>query len=150
MSDMSAERYTLDTNILFYSLDPNDTAKQHRATQLLELIRERNGFLTLQSLGELCNSASRRRADVAPGAHRFATFAKDVFTVVTAEPKDLPEALTTHRVHGLQFWDAMLWATALRNGCTMLFSEDFQDGRTLGGVTFRNPFKMSDAEFNAL
>jgi predicted nucleic acid-binding protein len=62
----------------------------------------------------------------------------------------LEEALITQQQHGLQFWDAMLWATARRAGCSLIATEDFQDGRTLGGVTFRNPFKLSDAEWNAL
>ena len=150
MSGMSADRFTLDTNILFYSLDPNDAVKQQRARQVLALVREGRGFLALQTLGELCNSTSRRRSDLAAGAHRFARFAEEVSTIVVAEPKDLPEALTAHQAHGLQFWDAMLWATARRNGCNVLLSEDFQDGRTLSGVTFRNPFTMSASELEAL
>ena len=43
--------------------------------------------------------------------------------------------------HGISFWDALLWATADRVGVRYLFTEDFQDGRTLGGVTFIDPFK---------
>ena len=41
---------------------------------------------------------------------------------------------------GLSFWDGMLWATANRAGCRMLFSEDLEDGRRLDGVLFCNPF----------
>jgi predicted nucleic acid-binding protein len=35
----------------------------------------------------------------------------------------------------------MLWATADRVGVRYLLTEDFQDGRVLGGVTFVNPFE---------
>lgn len=45
------------------------------------------------------------------------------------------------------FEDAVLWATARRVGCTTLLTEDLQDGRTLDGVTFRNPFQMSTSDF---
>jgi predicted nucleic acid-binding protein len=34
----------------------------------------------------------------------------------------------------------MLWATAKRAGCRMLFCEDLQDGRRLGDVLLVNPF----------
>ncbi len=34
----------------------------------------------------------------------------------------------------------MLWAVARAAGCRYLLSEDFQSGRTLGVVTFVNPF----------
>ena len=52
----------------------------------------------------------------------------------------LGAAWTRSQRHGLSFWDAMLWATAKRAGCRMLFSEDLQDGRRLDGVLFVNPF----------
>ncbi len=147
---MSANVYTLDTNILFYSIDPNDPAKQQRAREVLDGTRQQDGFLILQTLGELCNSTSRRRPALAPEAHRFARFATAAFNVVSAVPNDLPEALAAHQVHGLQFWDAMLWATARRHGATVLLTEDFQDGQVLGGITFRNPFKMTPAELTSL
>jgi predicted nucleic acid-binding protein len=43
--------------------------------------------------------------------------------------------------HGLPYRDAMLWATVQQAGCRLLLSEDFQDGRTLGQVTFVDPFE---------
>ncbi len=45
------------------------------------------------------------------------------------------------RAHRLAFWDAMLWASAHRAGVRYLVTEDLQDGFTLEGVTFVNPFK---------
>jgi len=44
----------------------------------------------------------------------------------------------------LPFWDALLWATAKAAGVSVVLSEDFQDGRELEGVQFRNPFSMED------
>ena len=35
---------------------------------------------------------------------------------------------------------ALLWATADRIGVRYLLTENFHDGRTLGGVTFVDPF----------
>jgi predicted nucleic acid-binding protein len=71
-----------------------------------------------------------------------------MFAVVPTEFDDIAEALLVLGQHKLQFWDAVLWATARRAGCTTLFSEDMQDGRSLGGVTIRNPFLMPQAELD--
>lgn len=60
--------------------------------------------------------------------------------VVTADQSDLDRAMRAVEEHRLSFWDAMLWATARRAGCSLLFSEDFQDGRRLEGVLFVDPF----------
>jgi predicted nucleic acid-binding protein len=49
----------------------------------------------------------------------------------------------------MSFWDALLWATADRIGVRYLLTEDYQDGRTLGGVTFVDPFKDENEQFLA-
>ena len=45
----------------------------------------------------------------------------------------------------LSFRDAMLWATARQAGCSVIVSEDMQQGRRLGGVEFVNPFASETA-----
>jgi predicted nucleic acid-binding protein len=44
-----------------------------------------------------------------------------------------------HR-HRLPYWDSLIWATAKLNGVANLLSEDFNNGATLEGVHFLNPF----------
>jgi predicted nucleic acid-binding protein len=63
-----------------------------------------------------------------------------VLSVHAADERDFDRATSGDR-HGLSFWDAMLWATADRVGVRYLLTEDFRDGRTLGGVTFVDPFR---------
>jgi predicted nucleic acid-binding protein len=65
---------------------------------------------------------------------------RTAFPVVTADESDLDGAMRAVGDHQLSFWDAMLWATAKRSGCSLLLSEDFQDGRRLEGVLFVDPF----------
>ncbi|MCM0019690.1 MAG: hypothetical protein NBV67_06825, partial [Tagaea sp.] len=60
---------------------------------------------------------------------------------------DLDDALWAVEHHKLAFWDAMLWATCRRAGCSVLFTEDFQDGRLLKGVRFVDPFKAKNARY---
>jgi predicted nucleic acid-binding protein len=47
--------------------------------------------------------------------------------------------------HGLPVWDALIWAVCDRAGVEVLASEDFQNGRRLGRVTFLNPFDPANA-----
>jgi predicted nucleic acid-binding protein len=42
--------------------------------------------------------------------------------------------------HKLSPFDALIWATAERAGVTHFVTEDQQDGRRLGRVTFVDPF----------
>jgi predicted nucleic acid-binding protein len=137
---MSVEHYTFDTNILFYALDPDAGEKHRVASSLIASADTSRALLILQTLGELCNSVQRKNSSAAQLAYTFVERNTVLFDVVHALPSDLTDAIDTHQTHNIPFWDAMLWATARRAGCTLLLSEDFQDGRTLGGVAFRNPF----------
>jgi predicted nucleic acid-binding protein len=67
-------------------------------------------------------------------------------SINAASADDVSAALACVRDHKLQFWDAMLWATARRVGVHCLVTEDLQDGRMLGGVRFVNPFVPANAE----
>jgi predicted nucleic acid-binding protein len=64
--------------------------------------------------------------------------------VYAATEPDLDKAIAGTQGHGLSFWDAMLWATADRIGVRYLLTEDFQNARVLGGVTFVDPFRAAN------
>ena len=147
---MNVEPFTVDTNILVYALDHRNAEKHKVARHVLNRLRHGSGVIALQALNELCNVASRKRPELRPAAEVYAIGALDALTVVVAKPEDLREALEAQQLHRLPFWDAILWATVRRSGCKVLLTEDFQDGRALGGTIFRNPFKMSAAELSAL
>ena len=149
-SGMGAERYTFDTNILFYAIEYSTDRKHALARRLVGLANPKQVPVLLQTLGELCNSFTKRRRDLLPQAEEFVQSATELFEIVAADSADLLEALHAHQHHGLPYWDAVLWATTRRLECSLFLTEDLQDGRTLGGVTFRNPFTMTEAELTQL
>lgn len=54
---------------------------------------------------------------------------------------DLHEwAITLSRKHGFPFYDALIVAAASRAKCTVLLTEDMQDGKRMVALTIRNPF----------
>jgi predicted nucleic acid-binding protein len=40
----------------------------------------------------------------------------------------------------LPWYDSLIVASAIEGQCEVLYSEDFQDGQQMGGVTSSNPF----------
>lgn len=51
-------------------------------------------------------------------------------------------ALTLAATSGFAFYDALIVAAALQAKCTVLLSEDMQDGQVIEGrLTIRNPFR---------
>ena len=55
-------------------------------------------------------------------------------------PADLPITVDLATEHKLQFWDALILNVAADAGCSLLLSEDMQDGFAWRGVTVVNPF----------
>ena len=137
-------RVSLDTNILVYAVD-SDAGDKHRAATLL--VRRAAGadcVLSLQSLAEFFHAVTRKRLMSLEDAARTVDEWREVFPVRAASEQNLAEAMKAHRRHGFPFWDAMLWATAREAGCRILLSEDFQDGRVVGGLRFVDPFRAAN------
>ena len=49
-------------------------------------------------------------------------------------------ALALARDHGFAFYDGLIIAAAIEAGCNILYSEDLQHGRNIGGLSIVNPF----------
>jgi predicted nucleic acid-binding protein len=137
-------RLTLDTSILVYAASANDE-RNATALSLVERAGRADCIQTLQSFGECFRVLTVRQRWPAENAIRAISGYLDTFTVVAAAAEDLAAAMTAVRDHKLSFWDSMLWATARRAGCRLILSEDQQNGRSLGGVRFVNPFRPENA-----
>ena len=124
-----------DTNILVYAQQTGGKADRARA------LFAGGGKLSVQVLNEF-TAVSRRKQR--RDWREIAEAVSDVLTMV-----DPPLALTLdlHAAaralaedHGLSFYDALIVASAIEAGCDILYSEDMQSGRTIGGLTIVNPF----------
>ena len=137
---MSAERFTLDANVLVYAADLDSGWKRERAIDILDRANERDCVFTVQALGEFFFVTTRKgivaNADAAALVNDWLT----IFPSVTDSMSSLRAAMTAVAKTRLGFWDAMLLATAGEAGCSIVLSEGMQDGARFGGVTVRNPF----------
>lgn len=136
-----------DTNVLVYSTDSSAGAKHARSTALLTTALSRGVlFLPTQILAEYYGVVTRKlklRPEVARG--NVDTWAQAAAAVVAYDLADLRTAMEVAAKHNIAAWDALVWAVCERAGVGTLVTEDFQDGRTLGRVTFLDPFNPANA-----
>ncbi|HEY7461320.1 MAG TPA: PIN domain-containing protein [Gemmatimonadota bacterium] len=137
---MSARSF-LDANVLVYSDDHDAPAKRRRALDLLvEQRRNRTGVVSTQVLQEYFVAVTRKLAvDVAVARRKVELFAR--YHVVVIDLDDILSAIDLHRLHQLSFWDALVVRAARQGGCSVLYSEDLQHGRSIDGLTVLNPFR---------
>ena len=137
---MSGERFTLDTNILIYSIDSQAGARQRMARQIIDLALGRDCWLTLQAVSEFYAAATRKgRMAVAEAAAQASDWL-DLFPCLASSPTAVRTALAATASARASYWDALLVATAAEGGCTAILTEDLADGGLLGGVRVLNPF----------
>jgi predicted nucleic acid-binding protein len=99
--------------------------------------------LTSQVLGEFFQVTTRRLVPAMPpdqALHLMRDLAQS-FVVWPVDQEVVLEAARGVRDHQLNYFDAQIWAAARLHRASALLSEDFQDGRTVEGVTFRDPFR---------
>jgi predicted nucleic acid-binding protein len=117
---MSAERYTFDTNILFYAADNTAGHRHRRALALTQDAIAHDCILTLQSLAELANALLKRRVASVLKIEQIVGAYRSSFPVTAATEADLADAIDTHRTYNISFWDAC--SGPLRAAPAALFS----------------------------
>jgi predicted nucleic acid-binding protein len=136
---------SFDTNVLVYATERRQSARGRRARTLIARgMHAGTAVLLLQSLTEFSSVAIRKAGIAVAEVQRVIESWRAVLPVHPAAESDLYDALDMIRSHHLSFWDALLWASARRVGVRHLLSEDFQDGQSLDGVRFINPFVASN------
>jgi predicted nucleic acid-binding protein len=126
-----------DTNILVYAFGTADP----RSVLAKDLLAE-GGAVSVQVLNEFAVVARRRLGMEWPEVQRALRAVRTVCSPVLPLTLEMHEAaMILASEHGLHVYDAMIVSAARTAGCTLLYSEDMQDGRSFpGGLTIRNPF----------
>ena len=132
---------SLDTNVLVYAANVGNSDRHRVANEVISRAAAAGGVLTLQSLADFVRVMTVKARLQYFETKRLVDAWRRTFRVYAANEEAFDMALEASASHGLPIFDAILWATARQAGCDVLITEDFQDGRSLGGVTFLNPFE---------
>lgn len=136
-------RVALDTNILAYlagvSRVAADDSKIERCREVVERLGRHSSLLApTQALGELFVVLRRAGVPAQEARDILLRFA-DAFGTPESGRKTVFAATDLAVDHGLQFWDALIVSAAADAGCSLLLSEDMQDGFVVRGLTIANP-----------
>ena len=137
---MSVDRFTLDTNILIYSVDVTAGSRHEIAVQIIEQAVGLACCLTLQSVSEFFVATTRKGLVSRARAADMANTWLNMFPIVCASADAAGLALNHVLAGRTSYWDGLLIATAEQAGCSAILTEDMADGTVIGGVRVINPF----------
>jgi predicted nucleic acid-binding protein len=117
------------------------SAEPVKAARSAALLRQ-GGVVSPQVLNEFASVSlgkKRRLTFVEVRTTLNAVLACCLVTPLTVETH--LTGLTYAETHRLSLYEAMIVASAVLAGCSVLYSEDMHNGRVIDGVTVTNPYK---------
>lgn len=133
-----------DTNVLVYAAVRQDERKSATAQELIWHALEVNhdGVISVQVVTEFANVMLNRFKMSAKAVDEWVSqFYPLLATEVTMDA--VRNAMCIKEEYGIQYYDALIIATAEKLGCTEIVSEDLNDGQLYHGMAVVNPFKSA-------
>ena len=135
------DKFFFDTNVLVYMQDASEPEKQKKARDLFSRHCD-NGtaVISTQCLQEFYNVLAYKmkqdKATVKQLVHSFA----EIIPTVQVSPSIIENAIDISIKTQFSFWDSLMLSAASSAKCSVLYSEDLNDGQVVNGVTIKNPF----------
>ena len=135
------DKVFLDTNVVIYSYSEDEPKKQEIANDILEQYNNQI-IISNQVINELSNTLFRKFKLDANEVREVILELNDNFPIVNFNLQTQLKGIELKGKYKLQFYDSMILATALENGCNIIFSEDMQHNQVIENrLTIINPFK---------
>jgi predicted nucleic acid-binding protein len=133
----------LDTNVLAYAEGVNGPSMKALALELVGGLPPASVLLPVQTLGELFQVLVRKAGRSGPSARSAILSWRDAFCLFETSAATMLSAADLAVTHQFGIWDAVILSAAAEADCTLLLSEDMQDGLVWRGVTIANPFERT-------
>ena len=132
-----------DTNILVYASTDQDPRKRDIAREVIQHSIEVNhdGCISTQILSEFCNVMYRKTNRTREQIDTMLDYYRELLaTDVTLDL--VRRAIDVKEEYQIQFYDALIVATAEKLGCLEIVSEDLNPGQVYRGIAVVNPFAV--------
>jgi predicted nucleic acid-binding protein len=134
-------KLALDTNVLGYAAGiGDDEPKRRHAVQVLKAAAHQEVVIPTQVAGEFYNILTRKGGHPPKIARKIVEDWSAGVGLTAHSAATMAAALEGAAFFNLQIWDALILTIASEAGCSLLLSEDMQDGFVYRGVIVANPF----------
>ncbi len=135
---MTELKVFIDSNIIVYLVDNRSKEKTKKAQDFLSP----DFFISTQVIAENVNVCLKRLHLNKETTFDFARRILNRFRILQITEATLLKSFEISIKYQLSSWDSIIIATAILNNCSIIYSEDMQDGLIVeNSVTIINPFK---------
>ena len=135
------DKFFFDTNVLVYMQDASDSVKQQKARSLLSTYLD-NGtaVISTQCLQEFYNVLANKMKQDKIKIKQIIHSLSENIPVVQVTPTLIENGIDISIKTQFSLWDSLMISAASFAKCTVLYSEDMNDGQVVNGVKILNPF----------
>ena len=136
-------KYFIDTNIIVYCFDDRQPKKKGRSLSLItDALQTGNGIISWQVIQEFLNVATRKfKVPLKPeDAKLYLQMVLHPLCQVFPDLDLYQSALDIQVKTNYSFYNSLILAGALRERCSILYSEDLHGGHQVDGLSIVNPF----------
>ncbi|GJQ23507.1 MAG: twitching motility protein PilT [Candidatus Brocadia sapporoensis] len=134
------DRFFIDTNILIYFVS-NNVIKKNISKDIL--ITNEVIMVNSQVISEFVTVTIKKQILSIADAFKYANEFMDVFEFSIRKKETIKLSFGLMTKHKYSYWDSLILAVALENDCSILYTEDMQDGQIIENkLKIINPFKI--------
>jgi predicted nucleic acid-binding protein len=134
------DRIFIDTNILVYSLLENGSQKHNQTVRLMEQLKGNFIFISTQVLNELYVSLQKHSVNESEIENKIKKIVS-IYNISLVDITTIKLCWKIKRNYSYSYWDSLIIASALESNCSILYTEDMQDGQILENrLKIANPF----------
>jgi len=134
------DKIFIDTNIWLYALMEQDSQKSSIAKEIIDENIEKI-CLSTQVLNEICINLLKKANYSEKEIKSLIKNLDDVYEIHPIKVEDCIKASEIRDKFYISYWDSLIIASALNNGCSILYSEDMQHNQDIENkLKIINPF----------
>ena len=137
------DRYFIDTNILVYSFDHENTYKKDIALNLVSnALTQSKGIISYQVIQEFMNVALKKFKVPfnTNDCQKYLTVVLEPLCEVYSSIDLYHRSLEITERWQLSFYDSLIISAALKSECSIIYTEDLQHGQKIFELKIVNPF----------
>ena len=135
----------IDTNIILYAYSKTELEKSEIANKLI--FENKNSMVSSQVINETINILYKKYQLNSEQIEDVILEIDNSLEICNFTIKTQVKALRIKEKYKYQYFDSLIIATAIENGCPILYSEDMQHTQIIDNkLTILNPFIMQNAD----
>ncbi len=134
---MKDKKTFVDSNILLYLFDTNKI----RSDFVKELLVKKRYYISTQVVNENINVCIKKFHFPKEKAFQHGRVLIDRFHLCLIDTSIIMKAFEICKTTNYSYWESLILATAIKNDCRVIFTEDLNEGQQIESLEIYNPFR---------